>query len=352
MLKQLQQMIAQSPQLWMQGLGQAERMGERERLYALTNSQNFADGLLALAGIMAQQEQFQTQQGLQQRGMELQENEAGMRAEGLGIERARTQASDRRAQEASQREAEAHGLRMRAGEFGLQEDQALSGLRRRAMELGLTGQETQNALGLLERQFLQATQGERIEGAGLETDAKRQGLEAGAQQIRAGEQQMGAQQQRMDWENRFRSAKTDEERHQIIGENPDAWLQMWTTGQQVGAARSAAEAKLPNPTDYAIENLTKAFQRYQQMGTVGAEGMVQLGETQQTKARELQANLMALMGRIRSGEIAPNPNESPEAFLGRALSMLAEIAPGAPTGVDGPGAPAPAQADDPFGIGG
>lgn len=352
MLEQLQQMIAQSPQLWMQGLGQAERMGERNRLYAIQNSQNFSDALLQLAGIVQQQEQSQAQMGLQQRGLELQENEAGMRAESLGIDRVRGQAADRRAQEASQREGEAHGLRMRSGEYDLDRAKAFEGIQMRMAELGIEDAQITNQLNILRRNETQAGMGDRLKGAGLDVKAKEQGLEAGAQQL-------DANAARTKWEERFRAAKTDEERDAIVGENVEMYFRGREAEKDRGLRSDLAGTGKPGESgsDFVLKELRERSKAVEQKALGGTDMFGKaLSEPEVEVARRVYKTYQKAAEVADTPAFPRNKGESDEAYLNRLLGTIARSIEdgesfGAPA-VGGPSAPAPAQADDPFGIGG
>lgn len=351
----IQQAILQRPQLVLAGLGQAADRAREEKLMEIARSQNIANALLQAIGVAVDQQRYGEQMdfaregrafeqgmeekryGLQERGMGLQEQAAGREAEAFGWQR-----EDRPLQrESAQLGVDQQRLGLERGRAEFDESQALRALRERAAELGIEGQEINNALGVLERNFGQATFGSRVAGAGLDVEAKRQGIEAG-------KQEMEARKARADWEARFRAAKTDAERFQIAGENPQAWLDMALTGMRLDAAGQEAAIKAGTPQQHALDELAKLRDKFRMTQVTKATPMGGLLGDDAAEAAGKEVGLIdAAIQAINAGQFAPVEGETKEAFLGRVLTTLlgGGAAPAA-------GGAATAQADDPFGIGG
>lgn len=331
-MEALQQMILQRPQLIGYGIGQARDEAQERRLFEMQRSGQLVEGILQAIGLAVEQQRFNEQMAEGKRQFNIQEGiQPGMGRVGY------------RAQEA-ERAAEVHGWN-RAVEGSPEVQEAA----RTARLLETLGMDLRNQGAQQDLAFGAATMAPRValaqrqaEGAGIQNEAGRQGLRQNEQMfplqfrgaqlgIRSAEQglergalDIDAAKAQQDWLKRFQAAPDDASRFEMIGQDPDSWLQLQLTGMEVSGRQAAADAKIVPPQDYAVEELTKAFQKYNQLATVGAEGLVSIVPTQQEKAREMGASLMGLMNQIRSGALAPLPGESKEAFLGRALSMLGQ----------------------------
>lgn len=340
-MEALQQMILQRPQLIGYGIGQARDEAQERRLFEMQRSGQLVEGILQAIGLAVEQQRFNEQMAEGKRQFNVQEGiQPQMGRVGMGGIGA-YQPPGYRAQEA-ERAAEVHGWN-RAVEGSPEVQEAARNARiLETLGLDLRNQGMRQDLG-----FNEATEAARralvyrqAEGAGIQNEAGRQGLrqneqmfplqfrgaqlgnQAAEQGLERGALDIEAAKAQQDWLKRFQAVPDDASRFEMIGQDPDAWLQLQLTGMEVSGRQAAADAKIVPPQDYAVEELTKAFQKYNQLATVGAEGLVSIQSTQQEKAREMGASLMGLMNQIRSGALAPLPGESKEAFLGRALSML------------------------------
>lgn len=331
-MEALQQSIIQRPNLIMGGIDAARNEANARRLFQMQREGNIVQGILQALGLWTDQQRFGANMDETQRQFNVQEGveeapvqgmHRGMPVMGEAPPTYRAQANDRaneqfgwqREDRPMDREMQRVGLD--AAILGLQGEKDQQGWFR-----GTRGAET-DALNLRNQGMRQGLDQNAQMFPG-QLEAQQQGLDRGGLEMQGEQQRQDAMKGQQEWLKRFQSAPSDAERFQIIGEDPDAWLRMYISGEELAGRQALAGAKSVGPQDYALEELRKRQGTFDKIGVTGADGFALLEQPAAQRARDAEAEVMGLMDMIRTGQVQPTQGESPEAFLGRVLSMMGQ----------------------------
>lgn len=354
-MEALQQMILQRPQLLGYGIGQARDEAQERRLFEMQRSGQLVEGILQAIGLALEQQRYGEQMAEGQRQFNVVEgldqpaptgNYRGMPVP-LG-----SSPKGYRAQEA-ERVAEAHGWNR-----AVQGSPEVQEAARTARLLETLGMDLRNQGAQQDLAFGAATMAPRValaqrqaEGAGIQNEAARkgmeqegqmfpyrlqgarqslqqgaQGLERGALEMEGEKQRQQAAKEQQDWLKRFQSATTTEERDAIIGENPELYFQSREAEKERSFRGSIAGAAKPGEAgpDFVRKELRERSKAVEQKALGGTDAFGNpLSEPEVAVARRAYDAYQIAQQVADTDKFPRVAGESDEAYLNRLIGAIA-----------------------------
>lgn len=353
-LEALQQSIIQRPNMVLAGQSRAVDEAQAQRLFDMAKQDRLVQGILQAMGLFAEQQRFGEQFGEQKRATQFNESMAanadfragrqlGMAEEEHGWDRSvrgdpAYQANQR---EMQLRELEGLGISNRSGELNNQFAEQTMQPRVAAVQgqADLIGMDVEQR-GLMDPlaydSAIEALNMSMAQRNRMHADAQWDSTQRGwqmadrpaqleAQRAQGESQKLDLERSRAaaDFEQRFRNAKTEDERNALVGSNWQLWSQFKLSEMDNKNRLAVAGVKeAVNPSEFAKSELNKLGLWATKAATTNVVDMIELKPGAAAQAAKLSNRIQDLVAGMDSGELAPREGESPESYFGRMFSSL------------------------------